>query len=378
MRRDGRVLARPARRHLGEQTEAAPRDVVSADDAVEVEHVSQRLVHVERRRQAARVRAQVPPHAWVPAAEPRREDPVHEGQALLQLADERLSYGAEADAVVAIEQQHGVVEGPGVVQTTQEAHVRGVRRRRLVQRFVRQSGNERERQVALLFELDDEVAHPVKHDVRLELVADAVVVSGPQRAVVLHGETEWPQVVVGGPPVEALLHVVEDRYRRRVLCVHRAVAAGREVLPDEGVVVEGSGAVLGPRQLVHVFPGEHRRQIHVRVVGNLVVARHLDRPQRVQQEVTRARHLADEIEPRHRVDAERDHVEILLARMRGSLGRLPVAASLDFRFAQYERVEVGVDHVAALAVAGDANELRSHVDVSRERDDARRVLVQVV
>ena len=224
-----------------------------------------------------------------------------------------------------------------------------------------------------------EVSQPVEHLLRLQPVADAVVVVVPHRAVVLQRQAKRTQVVIGGTLVETFLCVVEDGDFRRVFSEQRSISGGREVLPDERVTVERQRAVLLPRQLVDELSRQHWHQVDVRVVRQLVEAAQLDGAHPLQQEAAGAPHVSYEVEPRHRVDAEQNNAELFcrLVLLGEGVERV-FAMNLNLFFLDDERVEVCVHHIAGFSVARYAYEFRRDGDIFGEGLQVSRVFVQVV
>lgn len=134
------------------------------------------------------------------------------------------------------------------------------------------------------------------------------------------------------------------------------------MLPHERAAVEGL-LVIGPAELLELLlreAAEHWHEIGIGVVGDLVVAEHLDRPE-LPEQLQAPGHRAVEVEPRHRVDTDQQHAELLtsgsdVVRAELLATSLQTAALLDLELARNEGKVVPVDRLVATLTL-DADEL---------------------
>lgn len=156
--------------------------------------------------------------------------------------------------------------------------------------------------------------------------------------VLLGGDTERSEIVVGRLDTKAWLQVVERRDATGVLPERCTITSRAEVLPNERTLVERFIFALPTLVVEFTFgqAGQHGHQVRIRVVGHLGVTQHLYRAQLLQR-LHGIRHHSVEVYPRNRIDADDQHAERFLLRIRSSCS---FASFLELRITGQEDVVI--------------------------------------
>ena len=349
-------------RDFSEETDAPVCQIGRPVLSVKVDNVFESFEHVKRRGQPTGIDTKIYVQLRVSGLEPVREDEKQKRQPLLCFADVSVPHFPESVPVIAEVNEHGVIQMTLSLEPSEKVQVRFVGGSGIVDVVVGEPGDEGEAEVRLSLELPREVGQVVEKHLRLQHVGHAVVVVVPHAGVLLHGQGQGSVVVVARGVAKPFLLEHEDGDLGGVLGVESAVAGPGEVLPDETVVVEGNVLHgLVPGKLLREAPGQHRHNVHERVVRHLVVAQHLHGVQLVQEEAPSLRHLTHEVQPGDRVHADHLNIEQLLGVDAFEVvPQLEVTAPLHVFLGQDEGVERGGDDAIGAAVAIDSDELVLH------------------